>query len=96
MSNRVFAQRTAKYSDNLDQFQTGHIEYKLYTTDNVVLGILYVDYLLQNKIKLFNLQSEVLTYFARILKDGFSKSFINYSDFKNNKRELVKRNFLVA
>ena len=57
---------------------------------------LLVEYLLQNKIKLFNLQSEVLTYFAIILKDGFLKSFINYSDFKNNKRELIKRNFLVA
>lgn len=57
---------------------------------------LLIEYLLQNKIKLFNLQSEVLTYFAIILKDGFLKSFINYSDFKNNKRELVKRNFLVA
>ena len=52
--------------------------------------------LIRNKIKLFNPQSEVLTYLALILKDGFLKSYINYSDFKNNKRELIKRHFLVA
>ena len=57
---------------------------------------LLIEYLLNNKIKLFNLQSEVLTYFALILKDGFLKSYVNYSDFKNKKRELVKRHFLVA
>ena len=51
---------------------------------------------MKNKIKLFNLQSEVLTYFALILKDGFLKSYINYSDFKDDKRELIKRHFLVA
>lgn len=55
-----------------------------------------IKYLLENKIKLFNLQSEVLTYFSLILKDGFLKSFINYSDFSQNKRELIKRRFLVA
>ena len=55
-----------------------------------------VKYLLENKIKLFNLQSEVLAYFALIFKDGFLKSYINYSDFKYDKRELIKRNFLVA
>ena len=57
---------------------------------------LLIEYLLNNKIKLFNLQSEVLTYFALILKDGFLKSYVNYFDFKNKKRELVKRHFLVA
>lgn len=55
-----------------------------------------IEYLLQNKIKLFNLKSEVLAYLSLILKDGFLKSYINYSDFKNNKRELIKRNFLIA
>ena len=50
----------------------------------------------QNKIKLFNPQSEVLTYLALVLKDGFLKTYINYSDFKNDKRELIKRHFLVA
>ena len=57
---------------------------------------LLIEYLLNNKIKLFNLQSEVLTYFALILKDGFLRSYMSYSDFKNKKRELVKRHFLVA
>lgn len=55
-----------------------------------------LEYLLNNKIKLFNLQSELLSYFSLILKDGFLKSYINYSDFSKNKRELVKRRFLVA
>lgn len=57
---------------------------------------LLIKCLLENKIKLFNLQSEVLTYFAIILKDGFLKSYINYSDFSENKRELIKRRFLIA
>lgn len=52
--------------------------------------------LLENKIKLFNPTSEVLTYLSIILKDGFLKSYINYSDFSENKRELIKRRFLVA
>ena len=51
--------------------------------------------LLENKIKLFNLQSEVLTYFSIIFKDGFLKSYVNFLDFKDNKRELVKRHFVV-
>ena len=63
--------------------------------ENINSSIL-VDYLLKNKIKLFNLKSEVLAYFALILKDGFLKSYINYSDFSQNKRELIKRRFLVA
>ena len=55
-----------------------------------------VKYLLENKIKLFNLKSEVLAYFSLVLKDGFLKSYINYSDFKENKRELIKRKLLIA
>ncbi len=51
--------------------------------------------LLENKFKLFNLQSEVLAYLAIILKDGFLKSHISYEDFNKNKRELVKRHFVV-
>lgn len=57
---------------------------------------LLIKCLLENKIKLFNLNSEVLTYFALILKEGFLKSYINYSDFSENKREFIKRHFLVA
>lgn len=55
-----------------------------------------INQLLTNKIKLFNPTSEVLVYLSIILKDGFLKSYINYSDFKENKRELIKRHFLVA
>ena len=63
--------------------------------ENVNSPIL-INNLLKNKIKLFNLKSEVLTYFALILKDGFLKSYINHLDFKQDKRELIKRHFLVA
>ena len=52
-----------------------------------------IEYLLKNKIKLFNLKSEVLAYFALILKDGFLKSYINYSDFSQDKRELRARKY---
>ena len=55
-----------------------------------------IKYLLNNKIKLFNPRSEVLVYLSLILKDGFLKSYIDFSDFKNNKRELIKRHFLIA
>lgn len=55
-----------------------------------------IEYLLNNKIKLFNLQSEVLAYFSLIFKNGNLNSFVNYSDFKENKRELIRRNFLIA
>ena len=55
-----------------------------------------IEYLLNNKIKLFNLQSEVLAYFALVLKDGFLKSYMNFEDFSEDKRELIKRHFLVA
>lgn len=57
---------------------------------------LLIKCLIENKIKLYNLQSELLTYFAIILKSGFLKSFMNFADFSENKRELVKRHFLVA
>ena len=55
-----------------------------------------INQLLDNKIKLFNPTSEVLAYLSIILKNGFLKTYINYSDFNKNKRELVKRRFLVA
>ena len=56
----------------------------------------FISSLLENKIRLFNLQSEVLAYLAIVLKDGFLKSHISINDFHENKRELVKRSFLVA
>ena len=57
---------------------------------------LLIEYLIQNKIKLFNPKSEILAYLSLVLKDGFLKSYINFSDFSNNKRELIKRHFLIA
>ncbi len=56
----------------------------------------FISYLIEDKFKLFNLQSEVLAYLAIILKDGFLKSYMNYEDFKKNKRELIKRHFLIT
>ena len=56
----------------------------------------FIKFLLEDRFKLFNLQSEVLAYLALILKDGFLKSYVNYQDFSENKRELIKRKFLIA
>ena len=56
----------------------------------------FIEYLIKNKIKLFNLQSETLAYLALILKDGFLKSYMNLGDFKEEKRELIRRKLLVA
>ena len=70
----------------------------LFVNKNVesVNSPLLIKCLIENKIKLYNLQSELLTYFAIILKNGFLKSYMNFADFSENKRELVKRHFLVA
>ncbi len=51
----------------------------------------FIKYLLDNRFFLFNLRNEVMCYLAIILKDGFLKSFLNCSDFLNNKRELIRR-----
>lgn len=74
MRDRVFAQRTAKYSNDLDPFQTGHIEYKLYTTDNIVLGILYVDYLLQDK-KIADCNCGLKTSFKTLAPEEYKISY---------------------
>jgi len=52
---------------------------------------LFIDCLLSNKFKLFNLKDEVLLYLSFILKDGFLKSYMNIEDFKSDKRELIRR-----
>ena len=54
---------------------------------------LFINALLKNQFKLFNLKSEILTYLCLILKDGFLRSYMNINDFEQNKRELVKRKF---
>ena len=56
----------------------------------------FIKCLLKNRFKLFNLQSEVLAFLAIVLKDGLLKSHMSLEDLLLNKRELVKRHFLVA
>ena len=63
---------------------------------NKIEGKNFTKYLLENKFKLFNIKNEVLTYLAIILKDGLLKSFMSKEDFDENKRELVKRRFVVV
>ena len=55
----------------------------------------FITHLLENKFKLFNIQSEVLTYLSLVLGGGFLKSYVTQSDFSQNKRELIRRHFLV-
>ena len=55
----------------------------------------FIKYLLENKFKLFNIQSEVLAYLSLVLGGGFLKSYVTQSDFSQNKRELIRRHFLV-
>lgn len=55
----------------------------------------FIDCLIKNKFKLFNLESEVLTYLSLTLESGFLKSYLNYEDFHLNRREFVKRRFVV-
>ncbi len=57
---------------------------------------LFIENLLLNKFKLFNLKNEVLVYLCLILKENNLKSFVNEFDFQENKRELVRRKFFVA
>lgn len=56
---------------------------------------LFVKYLNCEKYKLYNLKSEVITYLSLILKNGKLHSYMNFNDFKNNKRELIRRRFIV-
>jgi hypothetical protein len=57
---------------------------------------LFIKCLIENKFKLFNIQSETLAYLSLVLKDCFLKTHLNYQDFSENKREFIKRHFLVA
>jgi len=57
---------------------------------------LFIKSLLSDKFKLFNLQNETLTYLSLILKEGALKSYINKSDFMEEKRELIRRKFFIA
>ncbi len=53
----------------------------------------FLNCLIEDKFKLFNIQSEVLLYLGLTLKSGFLNSYLNYDDFHNNKREFIKRRF---
>ncbi len=57
---------------------------------------LFLKYLAKNKIKLFNLQNETLVYLSIVLKKGFLKSYLNYKDFSQNKRQFLKRRFSIC
>lgn len=57
---------------------------------------LFIKCLIEDKFKLYNLNSEILTYLSIVLKDGKLKSYINFKDFIEDKRELIRRRFFVA
>lgn len=57
---------------------------------------LFIKYLNKEKYSLYNLRNEVMTYLSLIIKNGRLKSFMNYKDFKENKRELIRRRFIIA
>lgn len=57
---------------------------------------IFIEALIENKFKLFNLNSHILAYLAIILKDGVLKSYMNFGDFQCEKRELITRRFLIA
>ena len=56
----------------------------------------FIELLLSDKFKLFNLRNEVLIYLSIIIKNGFLKSYSNENDFILNKRELMRRKFFVT
>ncbi len=56
----------------------------------------FIKYLNSNMYKLCNLQNEVLTYLAIVIKDGKLKSYMNFNDFKDDKRELIRRRFVLT
>ena len=56
----------------------------------------FLELLLSDKFKLFNLKNEVLVYLSLVIKNGFLKSFLNEEYFKSNKREFIKRGFVVV
>lgn len=56
----------------------------------------FVKYLYENKFKLFNIQSELLSFISLVLKDNFLKTYMNKSDFINDKRELFKRRLYIV
>lgn len=56
----------------------------------------FIKYLSEDKFKLFNIKSELLSFVSIVLKDNFLKTYMNKSDFIYDKRELIKRKFYVV
>ena len=57
---------------------------------------LFIKSLINQKFKLYNLRNEPLTYLSIIIKDGKLSSYMSFDDFKNDKRELIRRKLFVA
>lgn len=57
---------------------------------------LFIQSLIDNKFKLYNLNSELMIYLSLILKDGKLHSYINFEDFSKDKREFIRRKFVVV
>ena len=60
-----------------------------------IRSFVFIEALQKNKFRLINVQTEVLTYLSLVLKNGFLKTYINKEDLLNNKRELLRRRFLI-
>lgn len=63
---------------------------------NTVNSKLFIENILSDKFKLYNTKSEVLSYLSLILKENNLKSYMNKSDFERDKRELIRKKFLIA
>lgn len=57
---------------------------------------LFLESLFNKEFKLYNLQNEMLLYLSVITKNGHLNSYLCKNDFKESKREFIKRRFLVA
>ena len=55
----------------------------------------FMNCVLSNKFKLYNLNSDVLAYLSLTIKDGRLKSYINFEDLKLDVRELTRRRFRI-
>ena len=84
LAQKIVSQNDPKRRLGLDMSRVKTIE-----------SLSFVKYLLEDKFRLFNIQSEVLAYLSLVLGGGFLKSYVNQSDFSHNKRELIRRHFLV-
>jgi hypothetical protein len=82
-------------SDILKDFKNKNLGLDMSCVDSIN-SKLFIENLLSNKFKLFNLKSETLAFLSLILQDSSLKSYINKTDFIDEKRELVRRKFFIA